>query len=221
MNAYDRCYLEQARNSLGRMLDYAVYELKYDLEVFWQMFLASPVAKQFEYGWVSILAGRSGVELALMVTGQDGEYAEPHFAQWKSEEYWTGWALAYYQWKSGMSFVQITELVPIGEIRMLYAPYHEMDIRQFCDRMNEMFNARKQVTNLKRKRLAVGLSQSALAGNTGIPVRTIQQYEQGQKNINKARAEYLIALARALYCAPEELLERPGNVDTAEREMTI
>lgn len=39
----------------------------------------------------------SGVELALMVTGREREYPEPFFSEEKSEEYWTGWALAYYQ----------------------------------------------------------------------------------------------------------------------------
>ena len=59
---------------------------------------------------------------------------------------------------------------------------------------------------LKELRLKNGLSQSELAKASGIPVRTIQQYEQGQKDLAKARAEYLIALARALNCEPAFLL---------------
>ncbi len=207
MNAYDRTYLERARISLGRMLDYAVHDLKYDITVFWEIFLSSPVSKQFERGEVSVLVGKSGVELALMVSGKEKEYAKPCFSEEKSEEYWLGWAMAYYQWKTCLSFSQITELVPIKEIQRMYSPYHEMDIRHFCDRMFEIYTERKQQTNLKKKRLAAGLSQSQLAKLTGIPVRTIQQYEQGQKDINKARAEYVIALSRALYCDPHLLLE--------------
>ena len=193
MNAYDRSYLERARISLGRMLDYAVYDLKYDLAVFWEMFLSSPVSKQFERGEVSVLVGKSGIELALMVTGKKKDYAKPFFSEGKSEEYWLGWALAYYQWKTCLSFSQITEFIPINEIRRLYSPYHEMDIRQLCDKLSERYAERKQQTNLKRKRLAANLSQSQLSKLTDIPVRTIQQYEQGQKNINKARAEYVNA----------------------------
>ena len=206
-NAYDRSYLERAMTTLGRMLDYAVYDLNYDLSEYWEMFLASPVSKQFERGEASVLVGKSGVELALMVTGKDKDYAEPSFSEGKSEEYWTGWALAYYQWKTSLAFSQITELIPIEEIRMMYSPYHEMDIRQFCDRITEVYVERKQQTNLKRKRLAAGLSQSQLANLTGIPIRTLQQYEQGQKDINKARAEYVISLSRALYCEPQMLME--------------
>lgn len=205
--AYDRIYLERARISLGRMLDYAVYDLKYDISVFWDMFLFSQVSKQFERGEVSVIAGKSGVELALLVCGKERDYVKAFFSEGRSEEYWLGWALAYYQWKTCLSFSQITEFIPINEMREMYSPYHEMDIRQFCDKLSEIYVQRKQHTNLKRIRLEAGLSQSQLAALTGIPVRTIQQYEQGQKDINKARAEYVIALSRALYCDPQMLLE--------------
>lgn len=210
-SAYDRNYLDRVRVSLGRMLDYAVYDLNYELAVFWDLFLASPVSGQLECGDVSVLVGRSGLELALMVTGKESAYSKPIFSQGRSQEYWTGWALAYYQWKTGLSFSQINEFVPIDEICGMYSPYHEMDIRHFCDAVSELYTERKSQTNLKRRRLAVGLSQSQLAGLTGIPVRTIQQYEQGQKDINKARAEYLISLSRALYCDPRLLLESDLN----------
>jgi transcriptional regulator with XRE-family HTH domain len=56
-------------------------------------------------------------------------------------------------------------------------------------------------------RCELGYSQAELAKETGIPLRTIQQYEQGQKNINKAQAEYIIKLSKALYCEPAALLE--------------
>lgn len=195
------------------MLDYAVYDLKYELAVFWEMFLASSVSGQFERGEVSVLVGKSGVELALMVTGMDKNYAKPFYSEGRSEVYWLGWALAYYQWKTCLAFSQITEFIPIDEIQTMYSPYHEMDIRQFCDRLTEIYAERKQQTNLKRRRLAVGLSQSQLAYISGIPVRTIQQYEQGQKDINKARAEYVISLSRALYCDPGLLLENELSED--------
>jgi hypothetical protein len=36
----------------------------------------------------------------------------------------------------------------------------------------------------------------------------VQQYKQRQKDINKAQAEYLILLSKALHCSPEELVEK-------------
>ena len=44
MYAYDKTYLEKARTALGRMLDFAVYDLKYNIEDFffdWDLFDAS------------------------------------------------------------------------------------------------------------------------------------------------------------------------------------
>lgn len=91
---------------------------------------------------------------------------------------------------------------------MLYSPYHEMDIRQFVDRVNAMYLAAKKETNLKYYRKAAGLSQRELSDLSGIPLRTIQQYEQRQKSINKAQAAYLTTLAKVLYCSVDELMER-------------
>ena len=59
---------------------------------------------------------------------------------------------------------------------------------------------------LAEMRIKNGLSQSQLAKASGIPLRTIQQYEQRQKDLSKARAESLLALARALHCDPSALL---------------
>lgn len=83
-----------------------------------------------------------------------------------------------------------------------------MDIRQFRDKMNELYRAAHPETNLKALRTLAGLSQSELAELSGVPVRTIQQYEQRQKNINKAQAETLLRLARVLCSSVEELMEK-------------
>jgi DNA-binding XRE family transcriptional regulator len=205
IRAYDELYLDKARVALGRMLDYAVYDLNYSLADFWACFLKSPIITRFERGEPSIVVGKSGVELVYEILGY--QEVSPTYSINRSKEYWTGWAIAYFQWQTGLSFQDITNQVSIDEICSLYSPYHEMDIRQFCDKMCELYKSRKRETNLKKFRIAVGYSQSELAKETGIPLRTIQQYEQGQKNINKAQAEYVIKLSRALYCDPYALLE--------------
>jgi len=210
MHAYDKLYLEKARTSLGRMLDFAVYDLKYNASEFFALFIASGVADRFEQGDFTILAGKSGVELAYLVLDEaDVEYERltPRFAAGRSEEYWTGWALAYYQWFTAMRFADIIKAVPLEEIRALYSPYHEMDIRHFVDKMNELCRSQRGETNLKRLRRQAGLSQRGLAEKSGISLRTIQQYEQRKKSINKAQIDTLIPLSKALYCDVRELLE--------------
>ena len=210
MNAYDKTYLEKARTALGRMLDFAVYELHYELEKFWELFFTSGVAGRFENGDFTVLVGKSGTELAYEVLEKAGlpvNRITPRYAADRSAEYWTGWALAYFQWESSLPFSEITKYVPITQIREMYTPYHEMDIRQFCDEMRKLYKAAKPDTNLKLLRKSAGLSQQGLAELSGVPTRTIQQYEQRQKNINKANAEHLLLLSRALNCDMAALLE--------------
>lgn len=211
IHAYDKVYLEKARVALGRMLDFAVYDLKYDIGVFFALFLSSGVAARFEKGDFAVIVGMSGVELAYEVLEESDihmERVKPNYTMDRSEEYWVGWALAYYQWDTAMGFGEIVKYVPIKEILKLYSPYHEMDIRQFCDKMNELYRKAKPETNLKTIRINRDFSQRELSELSGVPLRTIQQYEQRQKSINKASAEYLVMLSKALFCSVEDLMEK-------------
>lgn len=210
IRAYHKVYLEKARNNLGRMLDFATYDLGYDPCTFFNLFINSGLAKGFEKGEFHLTVGVSGVELAyrvLELTNHQIEDPQPRYTVDRSPEYWAGWALAYYQWETALSFLDILECVPLDDIIRMYSPYHEMDIRQFCDRMNELYREANPETRLKQVRQRAGLSQIELAEQSGVPLRTLQQYEQRQKNINKAKAEYFVMLARVLNCPAEELIE--------------
>ena len=72
IHAYDKVYLDKARTALGRMLDFAVYDLKYDIADFFALFITSGVATRFEVGDFKLLVGMSGVELAYEVLEQSG-----------------------------------------------------------------------------------------------------------------------------------------------------
>lgn len=207
IHAYDKTYLDKARTVLGRMFDYAVYELGYDIADFFERFVASDICRQFECGAPSVVAGKSGVEIANELL-RNKDFVKPKYTADRSEEYWLGWALAYYQWQTSLSFREIAEAVPVKKMLSLYSPYHEMDIQQFFDKMNELYRQANPDTNLKIRRKALGLSQKELSEISGVPLRTIQQYEQRQKSINKAQAEYLILLSRALCCKVDDIIEK-------------
>ena len=188
-----------------------MYDLKYDLTDFFDLFLSSGVAALFERGDYSVTVGMSGVELAYLVLEASGipfERVKPQYTAGRSPEYWAGWALAYYQWETALGLAEINRCIPIGEVVQLYSPYHEMDIRQFCDKMNALYRAARPETQLKQRRKSAGLSQRELAERSGVPIRTIQQYEQRQKGINKAQAESLVMLAKVLCCGVDDLLEK-------------
>ena len=211
IHAYDKVYLDKARTVLGRMLDFAVYDLKLDLTEFFDLFISSGIAARFEQGDYAVIVGMSGVELTYKVLEESAIEAtriKPHYTAERSAEYWTGWALAYYQWVTSLKFSEIIRFAPIKMILSLYTPYHEMDVRQFCDKMNELYHRANPDTKLKLQRKSAGLSQRELAERSGVPLRTIQQYEQRQKSINRAQAEYLVMLAKVLCCDVEVLLEK-------------
>ena len=71
--------------------------------------------------------------------------------------------------------------------------------------------------NLKRYRTASGMSQSQLSNASGVSLRSIQCYEQGVKDINRAEGLSLFKLSKALGCRMEQLLE----LDALQPPMTI
>lgn len=207
IHAYDNNYLPRAQTLMGVMFHVAVYDLNIPLEVFYDKFLFSKISSYFEAGDSTILGGTSGVELALDIINDDTKANNINPIFDRSPEYWCGWALAYFQWYSGLKFIQINKYISIIEILNMYNPYHEMDISHFCDHMSALYNSRKPFSNLKSIRLDNNLSQSELSNLSEVPVRTIQQYEQKQKNINKSSAETTIKLAKVLNCSVLDLME--------------
>lgn len=65
------------------------------------------------------------------------------------------------------------------------------------------------MTNLKNRRENAGFSQSQLAAKSGVNVRTLQEYEQGKKSVDRARIETLCDIAIALNCNVADVIE--GN----------
>lgn len=213
MIAYDETYVSGAQRRMGALCDFATNGIGFQLDQFYQLFLMHPLSKRFAAGDPAVVAGRSGEELVLEVVDQRSLNVPNRWVQHQSAspEYWTGWALAFYQWASGYTFSQIERRVCIKDVRSLYSPYHEMDIRQFCDKMDELCSKSHPQTNLQAYRLDAGFSQSQLARAAHIPVRTLQQYEQRQKRINRARVDYVESLARVLGCRASDLLERSAR----------
>lgn len=62
-------------------------------------------------------------------------------------------------------------------------------------------------TNLQRMRVKRGLSQNELAELSGVPLRRIQSYEQGNVSIDKASIDTLCDLVITLNCDVEDILE--------------
>ena len=211
MNAYDKDYLFHAQKNFGHMVDFAVNTCGYDIDEFFNMFLASNVCVQFENGNPAYIAGKTGCELARLVVYEvKGEKIEAADAMYldKSPEYWLGWSLAYYVWLKDYKFGYVISAVPAGDMIGMYDTMHEADITKFVSALDGRLKEYYTQTNLARLRASAGLSQHDLAKRSGINVRIIQSYEQRLRDINKAQLSTAAALAKALDCSIDDLTEK-------------
>ena len=211
-HAYSEFYLSDAKDRLSQFFDYLINDCGMKADWVASIFLSSRYAEQFERGNPAILAGMSGSELGRAVvktTYKKKKLPEPGYAEGLSPEYWAGWALAEYQWYSGMRFKDIFERVKLSEIIPMYSVYHEMDISKFIETMDERCSTALSECRLKKLRESRGLSQAELAKISGVSLRSIQMYEQRVNDIDKAQAQTVYKLSRVIGCAMEDLLEKP------------
>jgi len=209
-HAYRKTYLNKAARNFGNMMAFAVNDCAIDGCRYLQMFISSGLALQFEHGNPKVIAGMSGIDLATeaitLATG-NAPKAVPSVTDYRTSEYWGGWALAQYQWYTARRFSSILRFMPFSEILNMYYTLHEADITEFYAAADEIYKSTRPQTGLKRIRETVGLSQSKLAAEAGVSLRTIQMFEQRSKDINKAQAITVVKIARALGCEAGDLME--------------
>lgn len=210
MCAYSEIYLDDAMGNLGEMVDYAVNACRMEIGAFWDLFIVTGYGELFGQGVPRIVAGLSGTELVCEVVAMAGLDIELPPAQVEytcSPEYWCGWIMAYYQWKSARSFKEIRKYVSIDKVLRMYSPYHEVAEDKFADTLDAIIRQSSSETRLQMRRRACGYSQRLLSEKSGVNIRNIQQYEQRVKNINHAAAGTIVSLSRILNCRVDELLE--------------
>ena len=208
--AYAPWYLADAQDCLSVALDYAVCDCGLDADAFAAMFVTSGYAALFEQGNPRVVAGMSGYELVWAVLDSElpgHDAPEPTLAERLSPEYWAGWALADYQWRTGRRFRDVFASLACSRVVRMYHPYHEMDVTRFAEAVDELLAERQQRTRLARIREERRLTQADLAEQSGVHLRSIQMYEQRHNDVNKAQAESLYRLSRTLGCTIEDLLE--------------
>ena len=209
-HAYHEMYLSNAQSALGSAFDYAINTCRIPGNDFIKLFVASSVSKRMERGEPACLVGKSGIELAMDIVietkGQELRIEQQTNFN-RSVEYWIGWAVAYYQWYSGRTYSDIFKVLSYDDLYRMYHPLHEADISKFTDIVDAKMKEYFPETNLKRIRIAYGCTQAELAEHSGVSLRSIQMYEQRNKNINKASVDTVYSLAKMLGCTIEDLME--------------
>ena len=121
----------------------------------------------------------------------------------RTPEYWAGWVLAIAQWYLNKSFKELLGVMNFSKLVSLYYPYHEADEMKTVEIIKSYFPS---VSSLKMIRQKRKLTQEQLAVLSGVNIRSIRSYEQGDNDISKAQADTLQMLAKALDCSIEDLL---------------
>ena len=143
-------YLYEAMRNLAVMMDCGVRKYGYPIEEFYEKFLASDVSRQFAGGNPRYLVGMSGAELADSVVEASGDAItkDNDGTYTVGPEYWSGWALAYYQWLTCRSFAFMRRKgLGIKEVVNMYYPLHEADLSKFADAADSIISpqAKKSV----------------------------------------------------------------------------
>ena len=205
-HAYNEAYLPYAMENLAVMMDCGINGCGISPSLFFSMFLSSGVAGYFEKGNPRYVAGLSGTELAHLVvetaTGLAPATNDGSF--YLSPEYWAGWVLAYYQWKTGKSFRFIRDNgLDIEKVIAMYHPLHEADLDKFATVADEIIE--KSVSPMKKARERIGLTQKELSQLSGVTLRMIRAYEQKSQDVAKANFSTISRLASVLHIDSDEI----------------
>ena len=178
---------------------------------FIKLFLVCSISKKIEEGDVNYILGKSGIDIVLEIVKETtGKVIEAKSIESinRSKEYWIGWAIGYYQWFSDRKFFEIFQAVSFNDLENMYYTLHEADISKFVEIINQRIKDVFPETKLKHFRLISGCSQLELSKKSGVSLRSIQMYEQRNKDINKASVETLYRLSKVFGCSIEDLMEK-------------
>lgn len=139
VHAYSEDYLWGAQRILGDMLAFGVNTCQLDMDFIMNKFIESGIADNFAIGNPKYVAGMTGCEVLRTVlekTGEENPKENDIMYVDKSPEYWTGWAVAFYQWYRNYKFQEIQSKVPVSEVVKMYI-LHEADVMKFVEIMDK------------------------------------------------------------------------------------
>lgn len=210
-HAYQEIYLNKAQSIVGDIFDYGINVLNISGNDLIKLFIVSSASKRIESGEFSYFLGKSGIEILVDIleeTTKDKFVIDIQENFIPSKEYWIGWAATYYQWYSDRKYSEIFRVVSFEDMTKMYYMLHEADISKFAEIVGEKVKKYYDETNLKRIRTTYGYTQSELSRCSGVSLRSIQMYEQRNKNINKASVDTMYNLSKTLGCRIEDLIEK-------------
>ena len=208
--AYPETYLDDAMRTLGEAVEWAASAYGMPPSRFLAAFVASGAADAFGAGVPKFVAGLSGPELVREVLDRCGIQEEarkkPLHGDGATPEFWAGWILAWYQWRTALPFRAILRFLPADELVALYTALHEAPEERCWEAFEKRRHDRQGMTALAAARKAAGFTQTQLSVQSGIALRSIQQWEGRSRKLANAAANSVAAIARVLGTTSEALL---------------
>lgn len=207
--AYDEIYLFDAMRNLGEMTEYACYACNVDIDYIFRCFVISGFADRFGCGDPRLVSGMSGTELYISIMEKCGvsrQWPKALVRYETDEYYWIGYIMAMFQWRTGLSFRLIFNEISAKDLIKMYPALHTASDDRAVDSIEELYRKRALSSRLQTYRKMAGLTQAELSKASGVNLRTLQQYEIGDKDIRKASADKVISLAKVLHRSPEDMV---------------
>ncbi|MBO4905101.1 MAG: helix-turn-helix transcriptional regulator [Lachnospiraceae bacterium] len=207
--AYNETYLFDAQRNLGEMTEYAHYACDAEIDHVFKCFVISGFADRFGRGDPRVVAGMSGTELYISVMEKCGvsrKWPDALVRYDADAYYWTGYILALFQWRAGLAFRHIFSVIKSEDLFRMFPALHTVSDDRAVDSIEDMYRERTLTSRLQVYRKLAGLTQAGLAEASGVNLRTLQQYEIGDKDIRKASVDKVISLAKVLHCRPEDMV---------------
>ncbi len=88
----------------------------------------------------------------------------------------------------------------------MYNPLHEASVDKTLEVFKEIINREAEFSRLQKMRKNQNMTQKELSINSGVNLRTLQQYECNDKDINKASVITVMNLAKALKCSINDII---------------
>lgn len=207
--AYPQCYIDDFSDTFGYMFQYVSEDCGIDTDDFFDWLIVSKVARQIQLGNPKYVAGMSGPDIArevfIKTFGREFD-VEPKYHTVQGVDFWSGSMICYYAWQSGMSFAQLRSYgIKPSVINKMYIQ-NRNNKGQFVADVMGIVEKNKSSSALAYFRKMMNMTQKELAESSGVPLRMIQLYEQGQNDLAHAKAEYVLKLANTLKCTVAQLL---------------
>lgn len=207
--AFRETYLADAMRNLGEMTEYAHDACDSDIDNALKCFVISGYADRFGHGDPHVVAGISGTELYIRIMEKCGitrKWPAALIRYETDEHYWIGYIMAMFQWRTGIPYRTIINVIGTDYLYKMYPALHTASDDRAVDTLADLYQKRARASRLQAYRKLAGYTQSALCEASGVNLRTLQQYEIGDKDIRKASADKVLALSNVLHCRPEDIM---------------